>query len=196
MVPLISSLAYGPLGACQLPRTMVESTHAQRRYFRDDEYPDMTDNGLDPRVLRALNLDIETTLTYLRENMPSYLEFEAWILEQKGDAFWGFEQQDAIVRWNAFIRARRHRGEKIEETYTDTGLPRDAGIDSATVLNSLQDMAVILQARPAQTQWKHRPPHRHNRLRSPRRAPVAPHLVQNPPPRKRPATPRLSRHDG
>jgi hypothetical protein len=142
MVPLISSLAYGPLGACQLPRTWWKAL-TRNAGILDDEYPDMTDNGLDPRVLRALNLDIETTLAYLRENMPSYLEFEAWILEQRGDDFWGFEQQDAIVRWNAFIRARRHRSDKIEETYTDTGLPRDAGIDSATVLNSLQDLQLF-----------------------------------------------------
>ncbi len=138
MIPLISSLAYGPLGACQLPRTWWKVL-TRNAGILDDEYPDVSD-GLDRRVLEVLGLDRETTLAYLRENMPSYLEFEAWVLEQKGDDFWGFEQQDAIVRWNAFIHARRHRSpEKIEETYTDTGLPRDAGIDSATVLNSLQD---------------------------------------------------------
>ncbi len=137
MIPLISSLAYGPLGACQLPRTWWKVL-TRNAGILDGEYPDVSD-GLDRRVLEVLGLDRETTLAYLRENMPSYLEFEAWILEQRGDDFWGFEQQDAIVRWNAFIHARRHRSEKIEETYTDTGLPRDAGIDSATVLNSLQD---------------------------------------------------------
>ena len=142
MVPLISNLVYGPLGACQLPRTWWKVL-TRNAGILDDEYPDMTENGLDPRVLRALNLDIDATLAYLRENMPSYLDFEAWILEQRGDDFWGFEQQDAIVRWNAFIRARRHRGAKIEETYTDTGLPRDAGIDSATVLNCLQDLQLF-----------------------------------------------------
>ena len=138
MIPLISSLAYGPLGACQLPRTWWKVL-TRNAGILDDEYPDFSD-GLDRRVLEVLALDRETTLAYLRENMPSYLDFEAWILEQKDDTFWGFEQQDAIVRWNAFIRARRHRSpDKLEETYTDTGLPRDAGIDSATVLNSLQD---------------------------------------------------------
>ena len=137
MVPLISSLAYGPLGACQLPRTWWKVL-TRNAGILDDEYPDFSD-GLDRRVLEVLALDRETTLAYLRDNMPSYLDFEAWILEQRGDDFWDFEQQDAIVRWNAFIRARRHRADKIEETYTDTGLPRDAGIDSATVLNSLQD---------------------------------------------------------
>lgn len=138
MIPLISSLAYGPLGACQLPRTWWKVL-TRNAGLLDDEYPDFGD-GLDRMVLEVLALDRETTLAYLRENMPSYLDFEAWILKQKGDAFWGFEQQDAIVRWNAFIRARRHRRpEKREETYTDIGLPQDAGIDSATVLNSLQD---------------------------------------------------------
>ena len=138
MVPLISSLAYGPLGACQLPRTWWKAL-TRNAGILDSEYPDVSD-GLDRRVLEVLGLDREATLAYLRANMPSYLEFEAWVLEQKGDDFWGFEQQDAIVRWNASVRARRHRSpEKIEETYTDTGLPRDAGIDSATVLNSLQD---------------------------------------------------------
>lgn len=144
MVPLISSLAYGPLGACQLPRTWWKVL-TRNAGILDGEYPDVSD-GLDRRVLEVLGLDRETTLAYLRENMPSYLEFEAWVLEQKGDDFWGFEQQDAIVRWNASVRARRHRSpEKIEETYTDTGLPRDAGIDSATVLNSLQDWQLFFK---------------------------------------------------
>ena len=141
MVPLISSLAYGPLGASQLPRTWWKVL-TRNAGILDHEYPDVSD-GLDRRVLEVLGLDRETTLAYLRENMPSYLDFEAWVLQQKGDAFWGFEQQDAIVRWNAFIRARRHRSDKIEETYTDTGLPRDAGIDSATVLNYLQDLQLF-----------------------------------------------------
>jgi len=104
----------------------------------DEEYPDCS-AGLDAGVLNALSLDKETTLAYLRDVVPSYLEFEAWVLEQKGGAF-GFALQDAAVRWNASVRARRHtRPAKIEETYTDIGLGKGAGIDSAVVLNSLQD---------------------------------------------------------
>ena len=37
-----------------------------------------------PRVLHALNLDIDATLNYIRTNLPSYLEFEGWVLEQCG----------------------------------------------------------------------------------------------------------------
>ncbi len=144
MIPMISSLCYGPLGACQLPRTWWKVL-LRKANLMDEEYPDFS-GGLDRGVFEALNLDQDTTLTYLRDNMPSYLDFEAWILKQKGDAFFGFEQQDAIIRWNAKLRARRHnRPEKIQETYNDIGLPSNAGIDSAIVLNSLQDWQLFFK---------------------------------------------------
>jgi hypothetical protein len=138
MIPLISSLNYGPLGVCQLPRTWwkVLLRHAG---LMDSEYPDFS-GGLDRMVFETLDLDKDTTLAWLQETMPTYLEFEEWVVKQKGNSFFRFDQQDAIIRWNASLRARRHtRPEKLEETYTDIGLGKDAGIESATVLNSLQD---------------------------------------------------------
>ena len=138
MIPLISSLNYGPLRVCQLPRTWWKVLTRQAGIM-DDEYPDFSD-GLDRRVFEVLDLDKDTTMSWLRDNMPTYLQFEAWVVAQKGDAFFEFEQQDAIIKWNASVRARRHsRPAKIEETYTDIGLDKDAGIDSAVILNSLQD---------------------------------------------------------
>ena len=138
MIPLISSLCYGLLGVCQLPRTWWKVL-TRNSEIMDEEYPDFS-GGLDRRVFEVLGLDKETTLKWLRDEMPTYLEFEAWILKEKGSEFYGFEQQDAIVKWNAWVRARRHtRPEKIEETYSDIGLSRDAGIDSAVILNCLQD---------------------------------------------------------
>ena len=137
MIPLISSICYGPLGVCQLPRFWWKVL-LRKTGLMDDEYPDCS-GGLDTWVLNALSLDKETTLAYLRDTMPNYLEFEAWVLEQKGGTF-DFPLQDAVVRWNASVRARRHnRPEKIEETYTDIGLEKNAGINSAVILNSLQD---------------------------------------------------------
>jgi hypothetical protein len=118
MIPLISSLNYGPLGVCQLPRTWwkISLRHAG---LMDEEYPDFS-GGLDRMVFEVLGLDKDTTFAYLHENMPTYLDFEAYVVAQKGDTFFKFEQQDAIIRWNASLRARKHtRPEKIEETYTD-----------------------------------------------------------------------------
>lgn len=138
MIPLISSINYGPLGVCQLPRTWWKVLLRQSGLM-DEEYPDYSP-GLDKRVFEVLELDKDTTLKWLRDNMPTYLEFEAYVVKQKGDAFFAFDQQDAIVKWNASVRARRHNNPaKIEETYTDIGFQPDAGIHSAVILNSLQD---------------------------------------------------------
>ena len=75
MVPLISNIGYGLLGACQLPRFWWKVT-LRKAGLLDAEYPDCS-GGLDTSVLEVLDLDKETTLAYLRNNMPNYLEFEA-----------------------------------------------------------------------------------------------------------------------
>ena len=134
MIPLVSSLCYGPLVICQLPRFWWKVL-LRRAGLLDPEYPDCS-GGLDKSALEVLGLDQKTTLTYLRDTVPNYLEFEAWVLEQKGGAL----DRAAVDAWNETVRNRVHtRPEKIEETYRDIGLADDAGITSAVILNSLQD---------------------------------------------------------
>ena len=139
MVPLISNIGYGLLGVCQLPRFWWKVT-LRRAGLLDAEYPDCS-GGLDTSVLEVLDLDKETTLSYLRDNIPNYLEFEAWILQQKS----GKIDQQAVADWNEQLRSRNHRPAKIEETYDDIGLPDDAGITSAVVLNNLQDWQLFYE---------------------------------------------------
>jgi len=143
MIPLISSISYGPLGVCQLPRFWWKVL-LRKADLLDPEYPDCS-GGLDTWVLEVLSLDKETTLGYLRENMPNYLQFEAWVLQQKG----GSLDRDAVNKWNESVRTRIHtRPEKIAETYRDIGpdligiqsnFSDDVHINSAVILNSLQD---------------------------------------------------------
>ena len=64
MIPLISSVCYGPLGVCQLPRTWWKVL-LQKAELLDSEYPDFS-SGLDKRVLEFLKLNKEITLSYLR----------------------------------------------------------------------------------------------------------------------------------
>lgn len=134
MIPLISSVCYGPLGVCQLPRTWWKVL-LQKAGLLDSEYPDFS-SGLDKRVLEVLKLNKEITLSYLREEMPNYLQFEAWILKEKG----GELNQKLIKEWNGSLRTRRHiQPEKIKETYADIGFEIGQTLDSAVILNSLQD---------------------------------------------------------
>ncbi|MCH8294458.1 hypothetical protein IH992_25525 [Candidatus Poribacteria bacterium] len=133
MIPLISSLSYGPLEVLQLPRFWWKVL-LRKANLLDSDYPDCS-GGLDTSVLEVLDLDKETTLSYLRDNMPNYLEFEDWVLQQKG----GSLDREAIDKWNESIRTRVHRPAKIAETYRDIGFGDDVNINSAVILNSLQD---------------------------------------------------------
>ena len=134
MIPLISSNCTGPLGACQLPRTWWKVLLRQKGLL-DEEYPDCG-GGLDAGVLRALGLDQEAALDYLRTTLPTYLDFEAWVLRKKG----GSLDREAVETWNFSVRSRVHTSpEKIAETYRDIGFGGDVKITSAVILNSLQD---------------------------------------------------------
>ena len=138
MIPLLSSLCYGPLEVCQLPRTWWKVL-LRNAGILDEEYPDVSE-GLDKSVLEVLNLDRLKTLAYLREDMPGYLQFEAWVLGQNDGAL----DRKAIDRWNESVRTRIHtRPDKLEETTGDIGIPNDGAITSAVVLNGLQDWSLF-----------------------------------------------------
>ena len=134
MIPLASSICYGPLGVCQLPRFWWKVL-LRNAELLDPEYPDYS-SGLDRGVLEKLGLDKEVTLTYLRNERPTYLDFEAWVLDQEG----GSLDQSAVDEWNGFVRTRVHmRSEKRAEVYRDIGMEDDGTLNSAVILNGLQD---------------------------------------------------------
>jgi hypothetical protein len=137
MIPLISSLCYGPLEVCQLPRLWWKVTLGATGLL-DDEYPQAS-GGLDARVIEALNLDKEETLSFIRSTLPDYLSFETWVVEKRGGE--PTKGQPAIDDWNAALRDRIHeRPEKIQETYKDIGWSTDeVHVNSAVILNGLQD---------------------------------------------------------
>ena len=134
MIPLISSICYGPLGVCQLPRFWWKAL-LRKKGLLDAEYPDCSP-GLDDGVMRAIGLDREATLTFLRTGTPTYLDFEAWVLRQKGGSLDG----EAVGNWNFAVRSRVYKSPaKIEETYRDIGFGPDVRVNSAVILNSFQD---------------------------------------------------------
>jgi len=134
MIPLISSLSYGPLEVLQLPRTWWKVL-TRKLELLDDEYPDCSP-GLDAKVIDALSLEKKSVLAYLRDNLPDYLTFENWVVEQCGGAI----DRAAADAWNESVRVRQHQPHKIEETYNDIGWdPAKVDVTSAAVLNSTQD---------------------------------------------------------
>ena len=133
MIPLISSGNFGPAGMCQLPRLWWKVLSRQAGQL-DPDYPDCS-GGLDSMVLQQLDLDKDRTLNYIRREMPTYLEFENWVLGQKG----GSLDRQVVEEWNKYIRDRIHKEEKLVDIHATLGLANDGKMQSALLLNHLED---------------------------------------------------------
>lgn len=130
--PLISSIDRGPWGMCQLPRTWLKTCLRARGILHED-YPDCADGSLDQRGLKALGLDQDEVLGYLRDELPSYPQFEAWVVAQKGDGV----DLGAIEAFNARLLERRHGDEKRAGIQDMLGRPVDTA--KGVLLNHLED---------------------------------------------------------
>ncbi|MBT99230.1 MAG: hypothetical protein CL902_11465 [Dehalococcoidia bacterium] len=140
MIPLISSLSYGPLEVLQLPRTWWKVL-LRREGLLDEEYPDCS-GGLDSKMIKALGLDKDAVLSYLRDTRPDYLTFERWVVERCG----GQIDRASADAWNKSVRDRQHADHKIEETYNDIGWDTSSvDVTSAYVLNATQDWQLFHQ---------------------------------------------------
>lgn len=139
MIPLIGSICQGPLGICQLPRTWWKAVTRQVGLL-DESYPDNS-GGLDASCLDALELDVDETYTYLRNDLPDYVTFEAWITDRKGGQF----SSARITRFNTMLERRVHsRPAKITETYADIGYDAETHTEvGALLLNTLQDWSLF-----------------------------------------------------
>lgn len=140
VVPLISTLDYGRLGVCQLPRTWHKVTLEAVGKLHPD-YPGCGD-GLDAKVLKVLNLDREKTVDYLKTKLPSYLEFEDWIRKTTNHVI----NQDDVRDWNDGLQNRVHVDEKRKSILKFMKLPDDGSITSAVVLNHIEDWEYAFHA--------------------------------------------------
>lgn len=136
VVPLISSLDYGPLGVCQLPRTWHKVLLESAGRLHED-YPGLG-GGLDKRVVvDVLGLDRDQVNEHLTSQRPTYLAFEQWVRSQLG----GRDVSAAITEWNAFVSAREHHAEKRADIHNNLARTDDGSLpQSATVLNLVEDL--------------------------------------------------------
>jgi len=140
IVPTISSGTAGPLGVRHLPRLWCKASLAAVGKLHDD-YP-AAGAGYDQMVLDAIGIDREAFLNYINENKPSYIECEAWILEQKG----GSLDQAKIDEVNAGILGYTHDDDTRKEILEAAGRPDDGSIKDAVNLNNLDDWAILHKA--------------------------------------------------
>ena len=130
--PLLSSTDLGPLGVCQLPRTWLKTCLRAKDLLHLD-YPDCADGSLDQGCMNTLELDREKTLAYLRDNLPTYLEFETWVRTE------GTIDTEAIAEFNQRLLNRDHIPAKLEDIHGTLDRPNDGTWTSGVLLNNLED---------------------------------------------------------
>lgn len=134
VVPLISSGTPGPLGAIHLPRLWLKLTLASAGALADGY--DECGSGFDAMTLSALSLDREKTINFVRQNKPTYIQFEEWVIAN------GKTDKASIDAHNAAIRGYNHSDELAAEMRSESGI-KDSSIKDAVMLNTMNDLDEI-----------------------------------------------------
>jgi hypothetical protein len=131
VVPLVSSGTAGPLGAIHLPRLWLKLSLAAAG--RLPEGYDECGSGFDAMTLGGLGLDRQKTIDFVRQNKPTYMEFEEWVVAS------GTTDPASIEKHNAAIRAYNH-GEELGRTMRESSKIRNESISDAVTLNTVEDL--------------------------------------------------------
>ena len=141
---MISSGVAGPLGVIHLPRLWLKSSlEAQGKIAAG--YPGCG-SGYDQMVLDGLGLNRDAVLGFIKQQKPTYPQFEAWIKKQPGVKL----DQASIESLNSAIRGYNHKDEVRQGILSANGLADDASaFRDAVNLNNLDDWkefhAAVLQ---------------------------------------------------
>src|SRR5205823_8500957 len=116
-VPMISSGTAGPLGVLHLPR-LWQKVSLETAGKLAPGYPGIG-RGYDAMTCAALGLDEQAVRHYIKENNPTYPEFEAWIKKN------GKYDRDAIEKHNAAARGYIHDDETRKNILRNCNIPDD-----------------------------------------------------------------------
>ncbi len=138
ILPLVSSGTPGPLGAVHLPRLWLKLTLAAH-----DMLPpgyDECGTGFDQMTLDALGLDKAETIAFVRREHPSYVAFEAYVVERND----GSVSRETVAKHNAAILGYDHDGTFWDpaEARRELGIT-DGSIRNAVLLNTLDDLGAL-----------------------------------------------------
>ena len=132
-VPLISSGVAGPLGVLHLPR-MWQKVSLEASDKLAPGYPGIG-RGFDAMTCAALGLEEQAVKDYIKQNKPTYPQFEAWVKKNAKSL-----NSQAIEKHNAAVRGYDHDDETRKEILGNCRLSDDASAPKDAVnLNNLDD---------------------------------------------------------
>ena len=132
-VPMISSGVAGPLGVVHLPR-LWQKVSLEEKGKLASGYPGVG-KGFDAMTLAALGLEEQAVRDYIKQNKPTYPEFETWV-KKNGKSV----NRAAIEKHNAALRGYNHDDETRNGILSACGIADDASAPKDGVsLNNLDD---------------------------------------------------------
>ena len=138
-VPLISSGTAGPLGVLHLPR-LWQKVSLEEAGKLAAGYPGIG-RGFDAMTCAALGLEEQAVRDYIKQNKPTYPEFEAWVKEN-AKSF----TSDAVEKHNAAVRGYEHDAGTRKGIADTCGLDDSSCAKDAVNLNNLDDWNEFHQA--------------------------------------------------
>lgn len=132
-VPLISSGTAGPLGVLHLPRLWQKvSLESQGKLAAG--YPGIG-KGYDAMTCAALGLDEQAVKDYIKQNKPTYPQFETWVKQNAKSL-----NPQSIEKHNAAVRGYNHDDTTRKGILSNCGIADDASAAKDAVnLNNLDD---------------------------------------------------------
>src|SRR5947207_4863349 len=119
-VPLISSGTAGPLGVPHLPRLWQKvSLEAAGKLAAG--YPGIG-RGFDAMTCAALGLDEQAVKDFIKQNKPTYPQFEAWVKKNAKSL-----DRESILKHNTAVRGYNHDDETRKNILGACNLPDDSG---------------------------------------------------------------------
>jgi hypothetical protein len=133
VIPLISSSAAGPLGAVHLPRLWAKLTLYNAGILADGY--DYCGSGFDQMTIDNLGLDRQKVIDYVRNERPTYAQFEQWVVDQNG----GSIPADRIKKHNDSIFGYNH-GDDLAKNMRESSGISNTTVSDAVTLNTLEDL--------------------------------------------------------
>ena len=139
-VPLISSGVAGPLGVVHLPR-LWQTVSLEAAGKLAPGYP-AVGKGFDAMTLAALGLDEQAVKDYIKQDKPTYPEFEVWVKKNAKSLTKG-----TVEKHNAAVRGYNHDDETRGGILGACGIADGASAPKDAVsLNNLDDWYEFHQA--------------------------------------------------
>jgi hypothetical protein len=128
----------GPLGVLHLPRLWLKvSLEAAGKLAAG--YPGIG-KGFDQIVIDTLGLDADAVRAFVKEQKPTYAEFESWVQARPGVKL----DRANVYKLNSVILGYHHSDETRRNILQGAGYPDNGTVTGAAVeLNALDDWAAF-----------------------------------------------------